>query len=267
MRRARDDKHDDRNDDHDDDDDVPLHHRRPFGAGLKRQRVEFVRAADPDAGINVSEPAADAAPSDAGPSVEDIYAAIVLKSSSAAGHKKDRNGGAASTPNADGDGAEADKVKDKDTESESVKETLICPVCALPITASQRQHELSLAHQVSLAHSHPPSALDRSRMGLRALESQGWDPDSRRGLGRDGEGMRFPVKTVLKEDTLGIGAASAEKNKKKESREKGKEKTARSKPLTAKERKAFEEKERRRAERLQAEIFGRIDVEKYLRGS
>ena len=37
--------------------------------------------------------------------------------------------------------------------------------------------------------------------------------------------------------------------------------------LTAKERKALAAKERQRAERLQAEIYGRVDVEGYLRGN
>jgi hypothetical protein len=95
-------------------------------------------------------------------------------------------------------------------------------------------------------------------MGLRTLAAQGWDPDARVGLGREGEGLRYPIKTKAKEDTLGIGATMPEPGS-VPVRE-------RPKPLSAKERKALEEKEKRRAERLQGEIFGSVDVERYLRG-
>ncbi|EMT60474.1 hypothetical protein FOC4_g10011745 [Fusarium odoratissimum] len=96
-------------------------------------------------------------------------------------------------------------------------------------------------------------------MGLKALKSQGWDPDARRGLGREGEGMRYPIKVVAKEDTLGIGATIP-----KEIREKKKEEKP--KPLNRKEAKQLAAKERQRHERLQGEIYGRVDVESYLRG-
>ncbi|KAK5988165.1 hypothetical protein PT974_12305 [Cladobotryum mycophilum] len=231
MQRERDDS---------EDDDIPLHHRRPFGAGLKRKRVEFVKATDPDAGNSVI------GQSKAASSIGDLYASIVLgKSSPATPAKSESCNPAESTSTS------------TSVLPENKEEPPLCAVCLLPITTSMRQHEASLAHQVSVAHSHPPSALDRSRMGLRALESQGWDPDSRLGLGRDGEGMRFPIKPAVKEDTLGIGATLPDKREIKE----------KSKPLTTKERGALEDKERKRGERLQAEIYGRIDVEKYLRGN
>ncbi|KAL7792043.1 hypothetical protein V8C37DRAFT_381423 [Trichoderma ceciliae] len=228
MRRERDDS---------DDEDIPLHHKRPFGAGLKRKKIEFVKATDPDANTTVKDVDKQTA------SIGDVYASIVLGGSSKA-----------SPSNSELTGEE----KGDDAASSEIEPgPPICPVCSLPITTTLRNHEASLAHQISLDHSNPPSALDRSRMGLRALESQGWDPDSRLGLGREGEGTRFPIKAILKDDTLGVGATLPAKQEAKE------------KPrlLTAKEMRALAEKERRKGERLQAEIYGRVDVEKYLRGN
>ena len=213
-----------------DDDGVALHHRKPFGAGLKRQRVEFVRAQDADVSILPgSTSTAD------GSHAGDIYASIVM---SGAKQKKE------------------DPETPTEPEGEGNK-VQICPVCSLPITTPVEKHEATLAHQVSLAHSHPPSALDRSRMGLRTLASSGWDPDARVGLGAEGEGMRFPIKVTAKEDTLGVGATAATPPPPKEEKPRA---------LSARERKELERKEKRKGEHLQREIFGSVDVERYLRG-
>lgn len=229
MRRLRDDSDSE-------DDQVPLHHKKPFGAGLKRTKVEFVRATESDNGI------ATISQTKATPAIGDLYASIVL------GHGKAKSASAPATTAAS-----------PQPEPSSKAEPQICPVCSLPITTSVKEHEASLAHQVNMPHSHPPSALDRSRMGLRALETQGWDPDARRGLGRAGEGVRYPIKTKPKDDTLGIGAAEMLAQQKQVPREPPPRK------LTSKELKAAAAKEKQRAQRLQAEIYGRVDVEGYLR--
>ncbi|KAL7924466.1 hypothetical protein ACQKWADRAFT_319530 [Trichoderma austrokoningii] len=228
MRRERDDS---------DDEDIPLHHKRPFGAGLKRTKIEFVKATDPDAGNTVQAVGEKTA------SIGDVYASIVL--------------GSGSTDIAPKPEPASDENEDTTSPLEKQPEPPTCLVCSLPITTTLRIHEASLAHQVSLEHSHPPSALDRSRMGLRALESQGWDPDSRLGLGREGEGTRFPIKILPKKDTLGVGAKQPTNQKVVEKQ----------RPLTAKEMRALAEKERKKGERLQAELYSRVDVDKYLRGN
>jgi hypothetical protein len=217
-------------DDSDDDDDVPLHHKKPFGSGLKRKKVEFVRATGSDNGTAYSStPQAASA-------IGDLYASIVL-----------------------GDGEGRSVSAPATTRASPSLEPATCPVCSLPVTTSIEEHEASLAHQVNMPHAHPPSALDRSRMGLRALKSQGWDPDARRGLGREGEGVRYPIKTKAKDDTLGIGAAELV------AREKSEPKEPPPRKLTSKELKVAVAKEKQKAERLQAEIYGRVDVESYLR--
>ncbi|KAI7770879.1 hypothetical protein LZL87_004666 [Fusarium oxysporum] len=217
MQRYREDASDESHDE----EDIPLHYKRAFGAGLKRQRVEFVPAQDPDAGTTTTITPAKSTDT----SIGDLYASIVLKPS-----------------------------EDKDTKASEEEPEEICPDCKLPISSTSQPHEASFAHQVSLTHSHPPSALDRSRMGLKALKSQGWDPDARRGLGREGEGMRYPIKVVAKEDTLGIGATIP-----KEIQEKKKKKEEKPKPLNRKEAKQLAAKERQRHERLQGLTAGSED--------
>lgn len=229
MRHLRDEQTDE------DEDDIPLHHKKPFGAGLKRKKVEFVRAVEDDKGIAAGPKPASRI------QVGDLYASIVLND----GRLK-----SASAP------ATTSATPDRATSPAAEPKT--CAICALPITTSVKEHEASLAHQVNMPHSHPPSALDRSRMGLKALESYGWDPDARVGLGREGEGARFPIKTKAKDDNLGIGATVPDKPK-----------VAREPPprkLTAKETQAVAANEKKRAERLQAEMYGRVDIDRYLHG-
>jgi hypothetical protein len=84
----------------------------------------------------------------------------------------------------------------------------ICDACSLPIPpiSSSTPHAALLAHQISLPHSHPPSALPHDRTGVRLLRARGWDPDARTGLGANGQGIRYPIKVKEKNDKLGIGA-------------------------------------------------------------
>ncbi|CAH0050296.1 unnamed protein product [Clonostachys solani] len=236
MRRSR------SSDEEEEEEDIPLHHKKPFGSGLKRKKIEFVRATEPD------ETAVAASASRVKASaIGDLYASIVLGQSSAS------SGTPTPTPEVVAEAAAAGGVTPQETSNQT-----ICPVCLLPITTSISKHNASLAHQVSLEHSHPPSALDRSRMGLKALEAQGWNPDARQGLGREGEGMRFPIKVSAKEDNLGIGATIPEMKE-------GEVKVVKEKPMSVKELKAAQAKEKTKTEKLQREIFGSVDVDKYLK--
>ncbi|KAH7312434.1 hypothetical protein B0I35DRAFT_436991 [Stachybotrys elegans] len=225
----------------DDEDEIPLHHKQAFGAGLKRKKVEFVRAQDTSDSTVEAIRERDSAK---GALAGDLYASIVL-------------GNRGTKEEASDDAKTQDQAK-TETKAET-PDPVVCAVCSLPITTSVREHEASLAHQVSVTHSHPPSALDRSRMGLRALTAQGWDPDARIGLGREGEGMRFPIKVAPKEDTLGIGAVMGPARDPKEAPPPPKQ-------LSARERKAREVREREKDQKLRGEIFGSVDVERYLRG-
>ncbi|EGX89317.1 G-patch domain protein, putative [Cordyceps militaris CM01] len=173
----------------DEKDDIPLHHKRPFGAGLKRKRVEFVRAQDPDDYISTlpsTRPTSSV--------VGDLYASIVL-----------------GTAKPDGE-AEADGAA-----STTQQPAPTCPVCSLAITTTRAAHEASLAHQAR-----------------------------------------------PKDDVLGVGAALPEKTP-AQARADEEAREAR-RQLTAGERKARAARERARAARWQAEVYGRQDLDRYLKG-
>ncbi|KAI6091414.1 hypothetical protein F4821DRAFT_255233 [Hypoxylon rubiginosum] len=211
--------------------DIPLQDKRPFGSGLKRKRIAFVPASDGN--LETTEEKAPAKPSQ---SISDLYLSIVMPKEKEAEEAK-----AGTTP-------------------------LVCEICQLPLDqvtepegkprSGARPHEASIAHQVCMAHSHPPSALDRSRMGLNILQTQGWDPDSRKGLGAEQQGMQYPIKVKPKNDTLGIGV-KVPKNLPVKKEEKVK-------TYDAKKVRKMVEEDKKRHERLRRQFYGNSDVEKYL---
>lgn len=221
-----------------DDFDIPLHHKQAFGAGLKRQAVAFVRATSPE--LSTTKGAASTA---SGPSVGDLYLNLVLSKEAESGPES----------------------ASKDTEPG------ICPVCGLikgpepevldtdgRRSESSRKHEASIAHQVCLTHSHPPSAIDRSRKGLAYLESYGWDPDARQGLGLAGQGIQYPIKVKQKDDTLGLGLVIPKEIRDRVTKKQKPEK------LNAKECRKMAEEDKKRTEKLRRQLFSSDDVEKYL---
>jgi len=225
---------------------TPLEHVRPFGSGLHRKQVAFVPASG-DGQLNSTD-ATVASGSRPHQDVSDVYLGMVLpedvKRQPAADPSLRTAKGLTPTPE-------------------------LCEVCRLPLGSlapedisrtedgtvrAATSHESSFAHQLCLPHSHPPSALDRSRMGLAYLETYGWDPDARKGLGAVQQGIQYPVKSKVKDDKLGIGMA-VPKNlppKKKEQL------------LDAKKVRKMEAEENRRAARIRQQLFMRDDLEKYL---
>jgi hypothetical protein len=82
---------------------------------------------------------------------------------------------------------------------------------------------------------------------LKILQSAGWDPDAREGLGPAGEGARYPVKAVEKHDRRGVGVEEkAGEGKIKVSREK----------LDAKKTRRLEGKRKKRREEIMREMTG-----------
>ncbi|KAI0152438.1 hypothetical protein F4776DRAFT_31309 [Hypoxylon sp. NC0597] len=220
--------------------DIPLQDKRPFGSGLKRKQVVFVPASSGN--LNTTEESTSAKPSEPSKSISDLYLSIVLP--------KETQGG------------QTTSAEDSETATTTPQ---ICEICHLPLDENSessekaktgcRPHEASIAHQVCLTHSHPPSALDRSRMGLNVLQSQGWDPHSRKGLGAEQQGIQYPIKVKQKNDTLGIGV----KVPKNLPAKKEKPKTYDAKKIR---KMALEDKKRH--ERLRRQFYGNPDVEKYL---
>lgn len=224
--------------------DVPLHHLKPFGSGLRRNEIKFVPASNEDSTITQQTNSKSS-----GLNVRDFYLDMVLK-------KTTSDGETSTKP--------ASETEETDTE--------VCEVCKMPLTSTSStnskfektsgsgnssHHEASIVHQVCLTHSHPPSALDRNRMGLSVLEAAGWDPDARTGLGAAGQGVQYPIKVKPKEDRLGVGVVVPKDFQVKKQKEKPK-------MLDAKKVRKMAVEDRKRTDQLQQQIFGRVDLEKYL---
>ncbi|KAL4788703.1 hypothetical protein BJX76DRAFT_315455 [Aspergillus varians] len=244
---------------------LPLEDQRVFGAGITRKRVPFVRSSNHE--LSTLTSSAPNTPSGTGPSIANAYLSIVMP--------KQSPPSASATPSDTPPITTTDPITNTDandrsnsappppTSNQTSKPT--CEICNLPLPASETEahkpHESSIAHQVCLSHSYPPSHLDRTRRGLRYLEAYGWDPDSRVGLGAAGrEGIREPLKGKLKSDTVGLGAvfpssASAEKRKKDKVQK-----------LNAKQVQKGHMEARRKGEKLREMFYQDDDVLRYLGG-
>ena len=237
-------------DEYGDDYEVPLEQKRPFGAGIKRKRIDFVKASDPDLSSTLSTRS-----DDSGSSISDFYLNLVLPD-----EKRAQTEPPPSVPQicllcslpVANDEPSAEVENDDDGLPASQAKT----AKGKPVTARQR-HDASIAHQVCLAHSHPPSALDRSRMGLTYLSSHGWDPDSRKGLGSSGQGIQHPLKAKAKEDKYGLGLELPKHLK-------GKPPEKKAKPLDAKKSKQKAEADKKKGEKLRELFYGNDDLQRYL---
>ncbi|KLJ07134.1 hypothetical protein EMPG_17386 [Blastomyces silverae] len=225
---------------------LPLEDQRVFGAGIKRKRVPFIPSSE-TFGNTISSSTSNTPNTS---SIGDRYLSIVL--SSAVDTEKSEPYRTASAP----------------PSISSTTTTRTCEICDLPLSpppssSSNRKtkytsnpHEATLAHQVCLPHSHPPSAVDRTRPGFKYLSAQGWDPDSRLGLGPQGQGISVPLKPRVKHDTLCLGVKPP-----KPGQEKAKTKVEK---LNAKQVRKLEAEGKKKGERLRAMFYAREDVEKYL---
>lgn len=208
------------NHDHSDDEVPDWRLQKPFGAGLKRKRVRFVPAST---NTDTSETTILPKSEKTGSQVSTLYLSLV-------GLGSPHDGGSSSTS------------------ASTLAEA--CPECALPII-NVHTHTTSTAHQSSLPHSHPPHPYDRSSLGLKVLTESGWDPDARVGLGRTGEGIRYPIKPVPKDDKLGIGIKP---------RKVGVPVKV-AKKVGVKQARKIEKEKRTRRMKLMGELGGGVDVE------
>ena len=142
-----------------------------------------------------------------------------------------------------------------------------CSICGLTLSSEAGEnpaHEASLAHQLALEHSHPPSALNRRRKGFQYLSSYGWDPDIKQGLGAHGEGLSNPIKAHLKEGRSGIGVDEEVLKIERRAREEKKKMREAEKRQVKRQKKRAELEHLSSGEKMQQLVFGRDDVNKYL---
>ena len=225
---------------------IPLQDQRAFGAGLKRKRIQFICSSD------TTSTAINNSATPYSRSVSKTYLDLVIPQSS--------DSFAAQNSKSDAYLASTDQQ--------------ICDTCSLPIPPlrSSTHHAALLAHQLSLPHSHPPSALPHDRTGVRLLRAKGWDPDARIGLGAKGQGIRFPIKAKEKNDKLGIGASipKPKHDRPEVSRAIGQEKYRKEKENDRGKNgkgwlKKSIEKEKQRSNKLQELFYESEEVSKYLR--
>ncbi|OJJ37123.1 hypothetical protein ASPWEDRAFT_26535 [Aspergillus wentii DTO 134E9] len=247
---------------------LPLEDQRVFGAGIRRKRVPFVRSSEHE--LNTTTPATTTAlSSNSGVSIANKYLSIVLPKKDQE-EKQTEETHTTNQNNRNVPGASQPAAPEPNNER--------CEVCNLPVSSSTqpagdgaepssaaRPHEASLAHQVCMTHSHPPSHLDRNRHGLRYLSAYGWDPDSRLGLGAPGrEGIREPVKGRLKADTVGLGVKLDRPAK--DSKSGDGVKAAKVQKLNAKQARKGHFDAKRKGDRLREMFYQNDDVQRYLGG-
>ncbi|CRG90616.1 hypothetical protein PISL3812_07660 [Talaromyces islandicus] len=286
-------------DDDEDDYVLPLEDQRVFGAGIKRKRVPFVRASGD---LQTTSTGQDAELSSSSASVADRYFSIVMSKKKrmeeeAEGSRiktqdseemiNQNDSLPASSKQSAINNAEEGEPSHTKTQTASVN---LCELCNLPLSEAPSDdspddtgtetssannkkrgtpHEASIAHQVCLEHSHPPSHLDRTRHGLRYLAAYGWDPDSRVGLGVAGRtGIREPIKQRAKNDTIGLGMAIDDKNNTAAARQKlRKQQQEQRKKLNAKQVRGAQMADRKKGDQLRELFYGSDDIQRYLGGA
>lgn len=226
----------------DDEYEIPLRDQRYFRAGIKRKRVKFVSSTS-------NEAAVQSLPTTPSKSASDAYLSIVF------GKPVEALRATSAPPAPDNSIADLDVAQSEAT-FDNAAPIARCAICSLPIQSmdTEARHESSIAHQICLEHSHPPSHVDRRRKGLAVLEGQGWDPDSRRGLGTEGAGILHPVKAKENPNRAGLGVPKQQLPVKVQSEPK----------LDAGKVRLLEVEGKKKAEKLRNAFYRSEDVERYL---
>ena len=85
-----------------------------------------------------------------------------------------------------------------------------CSICQQSVfDSTESRHSTSTVHQFCCQH-HPKASsygISQLNVGYQLMVRGGWDPD-KGGLGPHSQGQRYPVRTVLKQDRLGLGLVS-----------------------------------------------------------
>ncbi|KAL6703184.1 hypothetical protein ACN47E_010113 [Coniothyrium glycines] len=140
----------------------------------------------------------------------------------------------------------------------------LCGICGEPVKETdQRTHYLSPTHQAALPRAPIPSAIDRTRMGLKYMEKHGYDVDARLGLGANGQGMLFPIVPKEKRDRLGLGIDKNEHVQRKRLGGASAYEVKQGK-LDAGKIKKLESMQKKKHKKYQRMFYGNDDVERYL---
>ena len=85
-----------------------------------------------------------------------------------------------------------------------------CEVCKAEFSDDKKVHQQSTAHLFSCGLTPAPTLyhIPESNRGFQMMLQDGWDKE--KGLGKLGEGHKFPVKTTLKRDRQGLGTQESD---------------------------------------------------------
>ncbi|EEH40223.1 hypothetical protein PAAG_02278 [Paracoccidioides lutzii Pb01] len=250
---------------------LPLQDQQVFGAGIKRKRVPFIPSSDITAASNTPSSSKDISSASNTLLQQQQQQQQQQPNTSSIG---DRYLSIVFPPAPETNGPETHPTTSTPSPSSTSAATtpsVTCEICQLPLSPSpsshdtdtrhsSKPHETTLAHQVCLPHSHPPSAIDRTRPGFKYLSARGWDPDSRLGLGPQGQGISAPLKPRVKHDTLGLGVKPRKAGEEKAAKGNGKK----VEKLNAKQVRKLEEDGKKKGERLREMFYAREDVQRYL---
>lgn len=87
-----------------------------------------------------------------------------------------------------------------------------CEVCKVYIDhESPSSHETSVVHMLNAKRpvNYPNYSIPESNRGFQMMLRSGWNKE--KGLGPEGQGKQFPIKTILKRDRTGLGVPKKEK--------------------------------------------------------
>ncbi|XP_051899645.1 G patch domain and ankyrin repeat-containing protein 1 [Pristis pectinata] len=99
--------------------------------------------------------------------------------------------------------------EEQEDQREGPLQKKFCQVCRLEYQEdSVEQHERSTLHLFSQSDKLPPTHyfIPESNVGFQLMLKDGWNRET--GLGPDGKGRKFPIRTVLKRDQKGLGFQS-----------------------------------------------------------
>ncbi|XP_028418624.1 G patch domain and ankyrin repeat-containing protein 1-like [Dendronephthya gigantea] len=88
-----------------------------------------------------------------------------------------------------------------------------CDICATTFFGSKNEHNTSTAHLFNCQYKSERTLyhIPETNIGFKLMKQKGWDKEQ--GLGPEGAGRKFPVKTILKQDRQGLGSKNKEKAK------------------------------------------------------
>ncbi|TMS35390.1 hypothetical protein L596_002804 [Steinernema carpocapsae] len=95
------------------------------------------------------------------------------------------------------------KIDESDDDIEIIDDERYCKECG--ISYKDRSHFTSIAHLMEISKPVEASGygIPEWNIGYRMLQRTGWH--EYRGLGKDGKGKRYPIRTAFKRDRKGLG--------------------------------------------------------------